>query len=75
MADIFDVIADPTRREILRVLLDRHSDDGHPAGEISVSEIVATLAEEFRADAALLRVEVLGFVQGLLDRGLLQAAP
>lgn len=43
MADIFDVIADPTRREILRVLLDRHSDDAHPAGEISVSEIVATL--------------------------------
>jgi len=44
-------------------------------GQRSLSEIVATLAEEFRADGALLRVEVLGFVQGLLDRGLLQAAP
>jgi ArsR family transcriptional regulator, arsenate/arsenite/antimonite-responsive transcriptional repressor len=43
MADIFDVIADPTRREILRVLLDRHADGAHAAGEISVSEIVATL--------------------------------
>lgn len=43
MADIFDVIADPTRREILRVLLDRASDDASPAGEISVSEIVARL--------------------------------
>ncbi|WP_285114420.1 metalloregulator ArsR/SmtB family transcription factor [Leifsonia sp. fls2-241-R2A-40a] len=43
MADIFDVIADPTRREILRVLLDRNSDAVHSVGEISVSEIVATL--------------------------------
>ena len=43
MADIFDVIADPTRREILRVLLDRNSDGTHAVGEISVSEIVATL--------------------------------
>ena len=43
MADIFDVIADPTRRDILRVLLDRSSDDAHAVGEIIVSEIVATL--------------------------------
>ncbi|AAT88240.1 transcriptional regulator [Leifsonia xyli subsp. xyli] len=43
MADIFDVIADPTRRDILRVLLDRNSDQSSPAGEISVSEIVARL--------------------------------
>jgi len=43
MADIFDVIADATRRDILRVLLDRHVDDVHSAGEISVSEIVSTL--------------------------------
>jgi len=43
MADIFDVIADPTRREILRVLLDRSGDATHSAGDISVSEIVATL--------------------------------
>ncbi|GAA2054579.1 ArsR/SmtB family transcription factor [Leifsonia soli] len=43
MADIFDVIADPTRRDILRVLLDRNTDTAHSVGEISVSEIVATL--------------------------------
>jgi DNA-binding transcriptional ArsR family regulator len=43
MADIFDVIADATRRDILAVLLDRHADDVHSSGEISVSEIVATL--------------------------------
>jgi len=43
MADIFDVIADPTRRDILRVLLDRHSESADGVGEISVSEIVATL--------------------------------
>ncbi|AGW40467.1 ArsR family transcriptional regulator [Leifsonia xyli subsp. cynodontis DSM 46306] len=43
MADIFDVIADPTRRDILRVLLERNSDETSPAGEISVSEIVARL--------------------------------
>jgi DNA-binding transcriptional ArsR family regulator len=43
MADIFDVIADPTRRDILRVLLDRNTDAAHSVGEISVSEIVATL--------------------------------
>ena len=43
MADIFDVIADPTRRDILRVLLDRSTEATHSVGEISVSEIVATL--------------------------------
>lgn len=43
MADIFDVIADPTRRDILRVLLDRNTEATHSIGEISVSEIVATL--------------------------------
>lgn len=43
MADIFDVIADPTRRDILRVLLDRHSESADGVGEISVSEIVSTL--------------------------------
>src|SRR6478735_9053914 len=43
MADIFDVIADPTRRDILRVLLERHSEAVEGVGEISVSEIVATL--------------------------------
>jgi len=44
-------------------------------GQRSLSAIVEALAEEFRADAAVLRVEVLAFVQGLLDRGLLRAEP
>jgi ArsR family transcriptional regulator len=43
MADIFDVIADSTRRDILGVLKDRHAEEGHSSGEISVSEIVSTL--------------------------------
>lgn len=46
MADIFDVVADPTRREVLRVLLERYV-SGHrePAssGEISVTELVQRL--------------------------------
>ncbi|MGV9194331.1 ArsR/SmtB family transcription factor [Microbacterium sp. MC2] len=40
MADIFDVIADGTRRDILQLLLDR-SADGHDG--TSVSQIVAEL--------------------------------
>ena len=44
-------------------------------GQKSLSEIVSTLALEFQSGADVLRPEVLGFVQGLLDRGLLQAAP
>lgn len=43
MADIFDVVADATRRDILKVLLDSHVDAAGAAGEISVSEIVAKL--------------------------------
>jgi len=43
MADIFDVVADSTRRDILAVLLDRESTRPESHGEISVSEIVATL--------------------------------
>ncbi|KAM9864380.1 hypothetical protein ACIFOC_02934 [Leucobacter aridicollis] len=39
MPDIFGVIADATRRDILQVLLDRHVDDA----EMSVSEIVNQL--------------------------------
>ncbi len=39
MPDIFGVISDATRRDILQVLLERHKQDG----EISVSEIVAQL--------------------------------
>jgi len=44
-------------------------------GEHALSAIIAALAAEFQSDADVLRVEVLTFVQGLLDRGLLQAAP
>jgi coenzyme PQQ biosynthesis protein PqqD len=44
-------------------------------GEQSLSAIIAALAIEFQGDAEVLRAEVLGFVQGLLDRGLLQVAP
>ncbi len=44
-------------------------------GEQSLSAIIAALALEFQSEAAVLEPEVLGFVQGLLDRGLLQVAP
>jgi pyrroloquinoline quinone biosynthesis protein D len=44
-------------------------------GQHSLSAIVATLAVEFRSEPGLLEGEVLTFVQGLLARGLLQAAP
>jgi ArsR family transcriptional regulator, arsenate/arsenite/antimonite-responsive transcriptional repressor len=45
MADIFDVVADPTRRDLLQVLLERYTAsevdaDVPGAGEISVGEIV-----------------------------------
>ncbi|MFF2273513.1 ArsR/SmtB family transcription factor [Agromyces sp. NPDC058136] len=43
MADIFDVVADATRRDILAVLLERESAVPQSGGEISVSEIVAAL--------------------------------
>ncbi|WP_139415395.1 ArsR/SmtB family transcription factor [Agromyces laixinhei] len=43
MADIFDVVADSTRRDILAVLLERESDVPTSGGEISVSEIVTAL--------------------------------
>lgn len=44
-------------------------------GQQPLSAIIATLAAEFQSDATVLQGEVLSFVQGLLDRGLLQAAP
>jgi pyrroloquinoline quinone biosynthesis protein D len=44
-------------------------------GENSLEQIIATLAGEFQSDPEKLRPEVVAFVQGLLDRGLLQAAP
>ncbi|WP_448002588.1 ArsR/SmtB family transcription factor [Agromyces bauzanensis] len=43
MADIFDVVADTTRRDILAVLLERETAAPQSGGEISVSEIVSTL--------------------------------
>lgn len=43
MADIFDVVADATRRDLLRVLLDRYVGADSPSGEISVGEIVDKL--------------------------------
>lgn len=43
MADIFDVVADSTRRDILAVLLEREQSEPSSGGEISVSEIVAAL--------------------------------
>jgi DNA-binding transcriptional ArsR family regulator len=42
MADIFSVIADPTRRELLAVLLDAYGSDV-TGGELSVGELVAKL--------------------------------
>jgi ArsR family transcriptional regulator len=42
MADLFDVIADPTRRELLRALLQRAEAEG--SGEVSVGELVAQLS-------------------------------
>ena len=43
MADIFDVVADSTRRDILAVLLEREAEVPSSGGEISVSEIVSAL--------------------------------
>lgn len=43
MADLFDVIADPTRRELLRALLERTEQVDGP-GEVRVGELVAELS-------------------------------
>ncbi|MCU1570639.1 MAG: ArsR family transcriptional regulator [Naasia sp.] len=45
MADIFDVVADPTRRELLRILLERSLEgaDAPHGGESSVGELVLRL--------------------------------
>jgi ArsR family transcriptional regulator len=43
MADIFDVVADATRRELLQVLLERYVAHEPVTGEISVGEIVEKL--------------------------------
>ena len=44
-------------------------------GEQPLSAIIAALASEFQSQPDVLGPEVLAFVQGLLDRGLLQAEP
>jgi pyrroloquinoline quinone biosynthesis protein D len=44
-------------------------------GEQTLSAIVQTLATQFQTEPARLEPEVLSFVKGLLDRGLLQAEP
>lgn len=43
MGDIFDVIADPNRRELLRVLLERQLEHGDNHGEVSVGGLVDAL--------------------------------
>ena len=43
MADIFDVVADATRRDLLQLLLETYTSTESDAGELSVGEIVATL--------------------------------
>lgn len=43
MADIFGVVADSTRRDILRILLERYNQSSAPQGELSVSDIVSSL--------------------------------
>lgn len=43
MTDIFDVVADSTRREILQVLLDQLIQSDSGSGELSVSELVDKL--------------------------------
>lgn len=43
MGDIFDVIADPNRRELLRVLLESHLEQGQNQGEVSVGGLVDAL--------------------------------
>ena len=43
MGDIFDVIADPTRRELLRVLLEHRLENQQDLGEVSVGGLVEAL--------------------------------
>lgn len=43
MADIFDVVSDATRRDLLQALLQRYIAPGSDSGEISVGELVTTL--------------------------------
>lgn len=43
MANIFDVVADSTRRDILQTLLERYNQSADAVGELSVSDIVSQL--------------------------------
>jgi len=43
MADIFDVLADATRRDLLQALLDKRESANGDAGELSVGEMVELL--------------------------------
>jgi ArsR family transcriptional regulator len=43
MANIFDVVADSTRRDILHILLERYNQSSDAVGELSVSDIVGQL--------------------------------
>ena len=43
MANIFDVVADSTRRDILHILLERYNHSADAVGELSVSDIVSRL--------------------------------
>lgn len=43
MADIFDVVADPTRRDLLQLLLETYVAADSSGGELSVGEIVERL--------------------------------
>lgn len=43
MADIFDVVADPTRRDLLRRLLDHYEDPSAEHGDASVGSLVEAL--------------------------------
>lgn len=43
MADIFDVVSDPTRRDLMQVLLERYVSRESATGEISVGDIVERL--------------------------------
>ena len=45
------------------------------SGEHTLAEIITLLALEFQSEATVLEPEVLSFVSGLLERGLLQAEP
>jgi pyrroloquinoline quinone biosynthesis protein D len=59
------LLLNPTGAAILRLC----------TGERTLSEIIAALVLEFQSDTHEVQAEVLSFLQGLLDRGLVQAEP